>query len=84
MQSIYQPSVTLIATVVLSNIGGCVTTVGDPSVTLVVNTQAIRDSCIGFNEILLFMVPETVVMFIASLFVIQSTGKSSRCLNRNH
>jgi Na+/H+ antiporter NhaD/arsenite permease-like protein len=61
----------LISTVVVSNIGGCATAVGDPPVTIIVNTPAIRDAGIGFNEILFFMAPGTAIIVVLSLIMIR-------------
>jgi len=61
----------LLSTVLVSNIGGCATAVGDPPVTIIVNTPEIKAAGIGFNEILFFMAPGTLIMVIASLFVLR-------------
>jgi Na+/H+ antiporter NhaD/arsenite permease-like protein len=61
----------LVASVVISNIGGCATAVGDPPVTLIVNTPAIKEGGIGFNEILFFMAPGTMIMMVVSLVAIR-------------
>lgn len=59
----------LMSTVLVSNIGGCATAVGDPPVVLIVNTPEIKKAGIGFNEILFFMAPGTVIMFLARYFI---------------
>ncbi|KAL0488394.1 hypothetical protein AKO1_015570, partial [Acrasis kona] len=66
----------LLSTVLVSNIGGCATAVGDPPVTIIVNTPEIKAAGIGFNEILFFMAPGTFLMVIASLFVLRFQFRS--------
>jgi Na+/H+ antiporter NhaD/arsenite permease-like protein len=62
----------LMCTVLTSNIGGCATAVGDPPVVLIVNTPEIKAAGIGFNEILFFMAPGTLIMigaaYVSNLF----------------
>lgn len=65
------PVPTLISAVVISNIGGCATAVGDPPVTLIVNTPAIKEGGIGFNEILFYMAPGTIIMMVVCLIAIR-------------
>eukprot|EP01111_Echinosteliopsis_oligospora_P013449 TRINITY_DN4828_c0_g3_i1.p1 TRINITY_DN4828_c0_g3~~TRINITY_DN4828_c0_g3_i1.p1 ORF type:complete len:634 (-),score=139.54 TRINITY_DN4828_c0_g3_i1:391-2292(-) len=62
------PIPVLICTVTISNIGGCSTAVGDPPMTIIVNTPGIISAGIDFVEVFLYMAPGTAVIVVAALF----------------
>lgn len=61
------PVPVLISVTIVSNIGGCATAVGDPPMTMIINTSEVHAAGIGFNEILFYMAPCTVFMIIITI-----------------
>jgi len=77
------PIPVLISVVTMSNIGGCSTAVGDPPMTIIVNTPEIIAAKIDFAEVFFFMAPGTaiicvVIMFFYRWYFRDTFGKVSR------
>lgn len=62
------PVPVLISVVTMSNIGGCSTAVGDPPMTIIVNTPEIMAAGIDFVEVFFFMAPGTAVICVVIMF----------------
>jgi len=61
------PVPVLICVVTISNIGGCSTAVGDPPMTIIVNTPEIIAAHIDFAEVFFYMAPGTAIITVAAL-----------------
>jgi Na+/H+ antiporter NhaD/arsenite permease-like protein len=62
------PIPVIISVVTMSNIGGCSTAVGDPPMTIIVNTPEIIAAKIDFAEVFFYMAPGTAIIAVAIMF----------------
>jgi Na+/H+ antiporter NhaD/arsenite permease-like protein len=65
------PIPVLLSVVTMSNIGGAATAVGDPPMTIIVNTPEIMAIGVDFAEVFFFCAPGTAVIAVAVMFFLR-------------
>eukprot|EP01112_Ceratiomyxa_fruticulosa_P013100 TRINITY_DN3663_c0_g1_i1.p1 TRINITY_DN3663_c0_g1~~TRINITY_DN3663_c0_g1_i1.p1 ORF type:complete len:773 (-),score=158.43 TRINITY_DN3663_c0_g1_i1:119-2437(-) len=65
------PVPVLITVVLMSNVGGCSTAVGDPPMVIIVNNDIVIREGIDFAEVFFFMAPGTFFVGIVSMFYLK-------------